>query len=490
MLCVTLSEDDSHYPSTDLLFALLCMLAHETSDGLIKLSDGLSQALQGIVWEFGRQTLFALPNHRYTLLAIELILSFVPAALASGRMEAIAAIHGTLYHTILRDMAYKLKLDAAPTRLKDLLLFHEENSERLLVQTTYDCLQWLRIALAVAPNDQFEHYDYQSLSLTAATLLDIVPSSRFIPPGVRLAFYRVYGQIREHVAVSDLIANMKDLNALALVIEEHHVWCKQTNDQVKEFSSEQIDDSEHRYTLVDARMMEHELHFSRLKVRAFAMFLALVSTASPRQTGTEIQPEQTVDVSNQIIDRFAEPTRSSYAGDICNDFLIKYGSSRMDYSERALATFVQHTDSLTLNQIPFYAPPREAVANTMWLCKDLVEQNAARMKGWGVLHDRVDTQLILLRACASTLDSIASSTHGTVERGSLWAFGAKVVRSLHGLMSKWKEWTALGRVTGRKFSTLHPSHTPEIDGVLTSELCAELEEWLRSEGINFDLPVT
>ena len=39
-------------------------------------------------------------------------------------------------------------------------------------------------------------------------------------------------------------------------------------------------------------------------------------------------------------------------------------------------------------------------------CKNLVEGNAARLKGWGGLHDNVDMQLILFQECSRRLDAM------------------------------------------------------------------------------------
>ncbi|KAH7057100.1 hypothetical protein B0J12DRAFT_653428 [Macrophomina phaseolina] len=64
-------------------------------------------------------------------------------------------------------------------------------------------------------------------------------------------------------------------------------------------------------------------------------------------------------------------------------------------------------------------PVRQLAAEMLFRCKDVVENTAARLKGWGALHEHVDTQLVLFQECAGRLEGMEVGAASARLTGSL-----------------------------------------------------------------------
>jgi hypothetical protein len=96
-----------------------------------------------------------------------------------------------------------------------------------------------------------------------------------------------------------------------------------------------------------------------------------------------VDPDQAMGIANDIISQLTshhkdDPDRPSH-----RKFLEQYGHARIDELELDIAKFIAAADTLTLNGIQFVGPVRQWATLMLYTAKDIVEQQASRLKGWG-----------------------------------------------------------------------------------------------------------
>ncbi|KAI7555275.1 hypothetical protein KC343_g2721, partial [Hortaea werneckii] len=155
-----------------------------------------------------------------------------------------------------------------------------------------------------------------------------------------------------------------------------------------------------------------------------------------------IEPQEAVQVSDQIIDALKE-LRIGKALDLHN-FLARHGPPRDEAVLKLLSTFCQTAETVQLQGIPFLPPPRQFPFLTLFYCRVLVEDHAARVKGWGGLGPTVDTHLDVFQRCAEKIEAMSAapgkrSVNDAFAHGCLYAASAKLIRLLHKRLNGWKE---------------------------------------------------
>ncbi|GME50993.1 hypothetical protein GTA08_BOTSDO02017 [Neofusicoccum parvum] len=148
-----------------------------------------------------------------------------------------------------------------------------------------------------------------------------------------------------------------------------------------------------------------DIHNRHADIVGTVMFYGVMSGAHSA-ANQDINPEKAVQISEHIVRRLKEHDGSDPARPPIRIFLEKFGASRMDDLERSLTGFIGLAADARLAGVPFAGPARHLSAEVLFRCKDVVENNAARLKGWGAMHDRVDTQLILFQECARRLEAM------------------------------------------------------------------------------------
>lgn len=120
--------------------------------------------------------LFDLPEHRYTVLALQLIAEYKPLALVSSKLAAGPSLNGKLYITLAKRVARKLRLDSVAAVLGECL-----EDGRDVEQLILDTLQWCDILVAEMGVDDYtsgvnqyrERHPISSIELS----LDILQSA-------------------------------------------------------------------------------------------------------------------------------------------------------------------------------------------------------------------------------------------------------------------------------------------------------------------------
>ncbi|GAB7360716.1 hypothetical protein MBLNU230_g0593t1 [Neophaeotheca triangularis] len=165
-----------------------------------------------------------------------------------------------------------------------------------------------------------------------------------------------------------------------------------------------------------------------------------MSRLKPQAHATDIEPKDALQVSEQIISSLKD-LRIGRTFDLAN-FLARLGGPRDERLLRNLSLFIHAADTLKLEGVTYAPQPREEALATLYWCRILVENNAARMKGWGGLHPDVDKQLELMAGCARRLEIMATPMGGSLqaafEKGCLYAACAKLIRCLHRIVLGWQ----------------------------------------------------
>lgn len=409
--------------SSKFLFVLLCDLVLDLTSARLDAYRHLQPGLRSLVYHYGQATLFRPTDHRDTVTAMELLGEYRPLALV-GSSPASALTNG-LYSMIARSVAQRLNLAEG------------DALERL---------QWVNVLTA---------------ELEAASPLQPGFAAYAVEARLTSVDVPLYHLRRAYLLTTETILeisrNFRDLTQLGQILDA--------------FQLPQPDLDRPIRTVYEA-----EARRQKCKAKGIALFLAVMSGAYPG----DFAPEDVTQVSEHIIDRLKIVDRHPV-----RVFLEQYGESRMDELEQLVTDFVGLTD-IELAGIPWAPPPRRTAAELLYTCKDMVENHAARVKGWGGFHPRVDTHLILFQEVARRLDGLA---RGAVDQGDLFAATAKLVRSLHGILSGWKRKleTESGSGSRAGISSGAPSAPSDLtpDDLTPDDLFGDWENWPQLESLDF-----
>lgn len=386
------------------------------------------------------------------MLALELMAEYRPLTLATDKGLASDAIHARLVPTLLKEIALNLDLRTAPDRLEQ-----QQQSPTSTLDTglVHDCLKWYRLCLRdeafAASNRQVEKR--MMMGENAVEIMELLETwldSDQLPTATIFAFHSLLCQASKIEYVLRMKEDWKDLEKLGMAIDFHRNACEWQQRHLKRMiqHSKAVPPG---HALAMTQLLEMQLHSAYCWVSGSATFYCVMAGAQTQQSSTgSIGPEQAMDVSDQIIERFAETTRHLHTSEPHTAFLIKYGSKRMEDLELALLNYVSAIDNLKLDGISYVPSTRQTTSHVLYTVKDIMEGQAARMKGWGGLHERAHMHLLLIRDCATSLERAGGMTTGetgsqAIAKGCLWASTARLLRSLHRLLAEWKEWNTLGQ---------------------------------------------
>lgn len=96
-----------------------------------------------------------------------------------------------------------------------------------------------------------------------------------------------------------------------------------------------------------------------------------------------IQADQAMELSNDIIQQLTSTTEEDPNRPSHRKFLEVHGHNSIDEKELDIANFVTAADSLKLDGISYVGPIRDWPTMILSTAKGIVEEQAARLKGWG-----------------------------------------------------------------------------------------------------------
>ncbi|KAI7265843.1 hypothetical protein KC343_g3753, partial [Hortaea werneckii] len=183
-----------------------------------------------------------------------------------------------------------------------------------------------------------------------------------------------------------------------------------------------------------------------------------------------IEPQEAVQVSDQIIDALKE-LRIGKALDLHN-FLARHGPPRDEAVLKLLSKFCQTAETVQLQGIPFLPPPRQFPFLTLFYCKVLVEDHAARVKGWGGLGPTVDSHLDVFQRCAEKIEAMSAAPgkriHDLELDSTAWWHDGMENFNFDDLFGQWYFYTNTSNLTNilNFTNTFNFTHAPKLTNTL------------------------
>ncbi|KAF2720383.1 hypothetical protein K431DRAFT_212318, partial [Polychaeton citri CBS 116435] len=433
-------------PATKLLFAALCSTALDVPSDQLDRFRHIQNDLLRVLFELGQEVLFTLPCHQHTVLALSCIAAYQPQSVIATRRAGSGAVIGKIYITPAKRIAKQLGLDEAYNDVYTSIASGETDSTKLQ-NAANACLEWARLCVIDADiygGAKQPRRSFREVEPSASDSLDAVRFAIDTQPmsaEIVYAYVRLQAQVNEWESCNAVAANWRRLDALADVIADHGMTCELLLEACKAWSADIRSRGlpEHAYALL--QLTEMQLFSCQKDVTGLSMFYAIMSSAHPPGEKEEIGPDDAVRISEHIIDRLkshdsADPNRPPL-----RVFLEQFGDTRTEVLQRVITSFITACD-FKIDGISHCLPPRVAASEMLFICKEVVEGNAARYKGWGGLDENTDMLLILFHSCARKLEESSAHAVGdskkAIAEGNILAASAKLIRSLHQIMSGWK----------------------------------------------------
>lgn len=163
-------------------------------------------------------------------------------------------------------------------------------------------------------------------------------------------------------------------------------------------------------------------------------------------------------------------------------FLTKYGDARFARLERWLRDYISMARNLRLEGIPYYPPAVPTASNVLFICREMVENNATRLKGWGGLHPNVDVHILLFQDVAKSLLSMSpghKAQREAVTKGCTFAAGAKLIASLEAILAKWRKSVAEKESKDTAAANAKETEMPRPNHYVQDEGSSELDNWAQ-----------
>ena len=425
-----------------LLFTLLSSIALAVPSDSLKPYQHLQPTLQNLLQDYGDSALFALPKSRHTILALELIAEYRPLALVRTQDAAALSLKGETYIVLAKYIASELQMEHAAGKL----IQQRDSADRdTLEQLALDCLQWLNltmleIRLSSRPQglDLIKHEANMSLSASLNILLPVMEQG-FLPPTACFALHRLRLFVDMTQAVSRITSDWRNIEVLSDAIVSHKSTCEKRKQEFDITLGNLFDDdggAEEAFAISSL----HDSIFYRhhTEVSGLALFCAIMSGTRSHNTG-ELDPEEVINLTDHIIDGLKSQSAQGQDRHPVRLFLEQYAEARTDQLEKMLTDFISMME-LKLQDVPYNGPTRRVASELLFTCKEIVDGHAARLKGWGVMHPRIDTHLILFEECARCLEKMETGAgdRDAIFKGSLLAASAKLIRDLNQIAKGWK----------------------------------------------------
>lgn len=487
------------------LLTLLCDIALDVPSPRLASVRHLQPAVRAMTYHCGQQLLFTLHPNKYTVLALSLTSEYRPLAFTSSQTASGHALKAIPIVIVGKYIATELGYQSAGWRLRQALDEFDPDQKHLttLIQ---ECLHWIWLNIAEdmqgGPfNEWKRRMDPSALecleALHSAVWLNRMPSELILPYCSISYWTQMLANLR------DMTEHWKDLKHLGEVIEGHKVFCDKEREILDRLLEQYSDLGE--LVPVISQIADMERHLSHTTVNGAALFFAVMCGAFAMSHHEAIQSEQAIQISDKIISQLkaheeSDPSRTSH-----RRFLEQYGETRMDELERFLTNYITVADTLTLKKIPFVGPTRSTVGWVIMICKDIVEGQAARLKGWGGLHDRVDMHMILFSECAKRLEALSASAGSAdaLAKGCVLTAAAKLIRSLHRILQGFKKTVATSQRRSATESTKSDPTPPSLpddlpvlsnstttassdwENVLADDLFSNWENWPQFDAMDF-----
>lgn len=329
-----------------------------------------------------------------------------------------------------------------------------------------NCLHWIRLCCAqtaITPTFPDHILHLQEMNEDAERCLEALQTAamlNLIPVHQLLAYHCITSAAKSLASMRETFQKWRNLNALGDIILTHKAFNAAEEEALNGILDQRNPTVPRDLSAAILAQAEFERHVNHLNVCGAALFFAVMHGAHAASNQKGIRLDQAIEVSENVIQQLTLHDENDPFRPAPRRFLETYGRDRTDVLEKALSTFINMTDTLTLSGVPYINITRDTIASLLAVCKDLVESNAARLKGWNGLHDRIDIQMILFVETARRLENMShlAGTREALSRGCVITAGAKLIRSLHRILQDFKKTLAERQRRGASASTgSHPA---------------------------------
>lgn len=493
--------EDWSNSSTNALFAFLCLIALNVPSRRVRAPPQLRPQLQSIVQVLCRNLLFDLPAHKHALFVLDLLGDYMPLALASGQSVAAASIKRKLSTTLAKRTARQLGYGNAASRLQRLLDCSQAPNATAVKSTALEVLQWCQWLMLESVIDGYVlkpvSEQRSPLPEVRANLLAVKGAVERLPmpPAVLLMYHHLSSANIEMQAAVAGKQNWLDLAALGRLMDSHAKQCESHREYIRHLldgcdrtDSPRIDEE----IAAVIQLRSADLNVSQVRIGGLCIFYGLMTGLRPPGINQDVTPDEAMQVSSEIISNLREKHHTLSDPASIGSFIAKYGDPRFTQLAQILRDFVYMADKFRLGGIAYMPPAVPAVSALLFASREIVENNATRLKGWGGLHPNVDIHLLLLQDVAKRLDAMDKMGGGSdaIAEGSIYASGAKLIKSLCSIVAGWRKTISEQEVKdaaerGAEAEVAMPAEFEGVEEFLSGELFDDWEEWPQVEDLDF-----
>lgn len=388
----SLERGQSGLSSSLFLLTLLYDLALDVPSTKLAPCRHLQPAVRALLFHSAQQVLFSLSHSSHAVLALVLAANYRPLAFTSSQLAAANALKAVPYTVLAKQVAIELGYSSAGTRLTEALQSFGMQDEDLL-PLMYECLHWIRLSMSGISLESV--FRLQPMNETTFQCLEALNNASLLgrmPVDILLPYTTTACWLHMLMTYKDLSDNWKDIKHLGDTIASHKEWCDQETD-VLNASLTSSGAPKDKINAI-SHLVEGELHLAHVNITGGAMFFAVMFGAYAASNQKSVQPSQAIEISEHVIKQLLDhdeddPTRPS-----SRRFMEEHGHDRMDKLEAVLSNFITAVDTLKINGSPYVASTRTVTSYILFTCKDIVEGEAARLKGWGEYVDLLPVDLL------------------------------------------------------------------------------------------------
>ncbi|KAK5686629.1 hypothetical protein LTS10_002751 [Elasticomyces elasticus] len=453
------------------LFALLCDMAFDVPHASLAPYRHLQATVSGIARHHGQQLQFLLPRCDHTVQALVLAGEYKPLVFVSSQTIAPHAIKAVTYITSAKQVAFDLGYQDAGTRLREALDATRTSSPAELETLMLQALQWIRLTvLHDAQTSMLNKADkanntQRSAAQDCLEALHRASHLNRLPAHLLLAYDSLTCWLQAANSVGAVVSSWRNLGQLGDIVHAHQAFSTSQRARMDGLIIQNFPSAEAIVVLQIAEMRRNILHTYLV---GQALFFAIMAGVLDATKHAFVQPDQALSIGDSIIAQLMAHQEGDPARTAHRRFMEQFGPSRVNDLEKILTDFITAADTLVLDGVQYVGQTRHTVGNVLYTCKELVETNAAKLKGWGFLDERVDTQMILFVECARRLEGMSyeAGSEGAMARGCLFTATAKLVRSLHRILQGFKRALVLRQWQQASEGS---ERSREVSGVASSE---------------------
>ncbi|KAK2744745.1 hypothetical protein FQN55_006501 [Onygenales sp. PD_40] len=440
-----ISDDSiSRNSATNLLFALLCVIALEMPESRSRQNPQLLQSLQLAVSFFGQDFIFSPPTHRDSIVVSLLLSDYKPTALVTSQHAAHKAVQSGLFINLAYRIAERLQLMPAhavldPTELEaaDPLVLERYLTDSMQGMYIY-CYEAFTDGFIVKPLPTMRHMI--SVMKKHIDIYQSVLRDRQCSPQIIYHIQYTTGSYILMEAMANMKQTWKSLENLSMIIQEAERKCLEHIEFSNLSLTDSPDDREQDEVSAVKFLLEMRFRAVYVFICGVALWYATVLRARFQSGKTggdhEIHSDEAIQVVRQVMGAFdCSPPEAIIS---LPTFLLTFGSPFPSKMGDIMEMFIQCTDTLKLNGVAFHPPSRHLMLELVSYAKNIVENNVIVYKTFGRLNPQFDRQLELFGKCTQRLEGMIAapwnSSDSAFAGGCVYAVGAKLIRSLCELM--------------------------------------------------------